>query len=549
MRVANAKHTMVGVNFQLPPQPAAPQPTAPVGPAAVANANRTMVGVSVGSPLGAVSAAPVAAAVVPAAPMANPSMVPGPASPAAYGAVAPNHDPNAKSGPKSPLAQAMVMPAAALAEAMAPPPTERVSGGGSSNSNEEFDVPGMGKQRKKNKSAAGQKAGSGASILLAVVVISVLVGGGVLIGLALRKHPASTLQAQFERSADGTRMLAIRVPQATVGAKIRYQQQEYAITNGVAQLPGTVVGDRVGEIVLPVQIVSNGESTASTATVVIAYLVRPILDGLAENPPVARLQIRVQPGARLMLDGQPVTTDASGVGLAAINDVRPLLATDAPLRHNFAIRVQNSNGSVAEGQYAFELTRTALSIERPVDHFATSSARAMVKVRAPGATSVFFNDQPATTHEGDVFSSAVAIGATGTTTVNVRALRAQFAPALAAVAIERVTDNAEGIARFAATDSSPCAPIAAATRVRFSGRVLGEPRPRDGGSTFQLLVQDRRCAAATPIWIDSEPDVTVRSGSTVQVFGTSTGTRTSVSTTGERRTDPVILAGIIQGGR
>ncbi len=551
MRVANAKHTMVGVTFQPPPamgavanavaqNTARPGVGSSGGPVAVANANQTMVGVSL-SPQNAHPNAPQAAPVAP-----NIGSMGGAAnSPAAYGMtpIGPEQSgQNSKQNPRSPLGQAMVMPAAAIAEAMNPPKAA-VQTPMSSDSADDFSVPGLRNQRKKT-------GGSPAlTVFIALGVISVLVGGGVLLGLALRKPRSVTLQAAFERGTDGSRLLAVRVPTAAPGAKLRYLQTEYPIVNGAAQLPGSVVGDRVGQIVLPVQIISNGETTASTATVVIAYLVRPVLDGLGENPPVARLQIRVAPGAHVTLDGQPVQIDAAGTGLAIVSDVRALLATDPPVRHGYAIRVQNPNGTVADGQYAFELARTGLSLERPLARLTTSAARSVVKVRAPGASIVLFNDQPASTHEGDVFSSIVSLAPTGTTTVNIRALRAQFAPAATTVMIDRVGSDEVGVVQFAATSASPCAPLPNATRVQLRGRVLGDARPRDGGSTFQLLVQDARCPAAVSVWIDAEPDVVVRSGASLRVLGTAVGTRTSVSTTGERRTDPVLLAAIIQAGR
>jgi hypothetical protein len=556
MRVSNAKHTMIGVNFQPPASAAveAPVSTATAQPAsampkAVANANRTMVGVSLQSPANAAIAA-----------VHSPVMAE--SSAASSGSV--EADPLAKSAQKSPLAQAMVMPAAQMAQAMAQAQAdqykqqqghsapsasavghggfraERVSG--PSSSADDIVVPGLRKNR-------GKSATNGAlKVVLLLLGVSLVAGSAVLLLLAMRKQPEATLQAVFERGADGARVLAVRVPQAMHATTVSYNGHDYPVQNGAAHLPGSVVEDRVGKIVLPIQLLSNGERVPSTATVVIAYLVRPLLDGLGSEPPVARLQIRVQPGATLTLDGQRVQTDATGAGIAAIADVRPLLATDPPLRHNFAIRVQNPDQSVAEGQYSFELSRTALTLDRPFERTMTAASRAVIKVRAPGASAVLINDQPATGHEGDVFFSAVAVQSP-TTLVNIRALRAQFAPALTAVAIDRIDDSPAGIARFAAASASPCAPMTNGAHVRLEGQVLGDARPRDGGSTVQLLVRASGCPGATPVWIDLEPEVSVRTGSSIRVFGTAVGTRTSVSTTGDRRTDPVILAAIVQASR
>jgi hypothetical protein len=496
-----------------PPQSAPPQSAPPAGPpgalpaqpARVANANQTMVGVSVQPPSAQSPAAPTAP---PAAPVAAPR-------PAAA------NDPSLYKPNASPRSQTVPIASAV--------PTY----------DEPVSIPGLPSQRKK-KSSVGP--------LLGIVVAAALVGGGVMLGLSLRNRSKPTaLAAQFEPGADGARVLAVRVPDAPTGARLRHESHEVPIENGVARLPGAVVGDRVGRVELAVNVVSNGSSTARTAQVVIGYLVRPELDGLGQNPPAARLAFRVQPGSRLELDGQPVQTDREGRGVAAIQDLRALPQGEALLSHAFAIRVQNPDNTRVEGTYRFELARAPLVIDRPSRAtLVTSAERAVVRVRAQGATSVVIGGQPAT-RDGEAFVAVVPVTPGAAHAVEVRAFRPQFAPALASVELERLSNDAQGLTRFRATDASLCSASVDGTRVAVRGRVLAAPRAYNGGTTFQLVAQDRRCPGGTvALWIDAEPDVAAREGDVLRIAGTVTGTRTAVTTTGERRTDKVLHASFVQ---
>jgi hypothetical protein len=540
-KVANASRTMIGVMM---PAGGLPAPTAPAtppsaaaaqhAPAKVANANQTMVGVtmqaSAQQAIAAQQAQPSPIAMPPAAAVA----------PAPFAASAGSAAPASAAGtPVQGVSKTDTNNQPGLYSPTASPrsktiPLGYVPQGG----DEPISIPGIPSQKKSQRSLGP---------VIALTVVAALVGGGVLLALNMRAKPPAPLAAQFEAGADGARLLAVRIPDVQTGT-LRFESQEVAIRDGVARLPGAVVGDRVGKVSLPVQVVpSNGRPSARIAEVVIGYVVRPELDGLGQNPPAARLAFRVAPGSRLELDGHPVPTDAEGRGIAAIADLHALPQGESSLAHSFAIRVQSADGTRVEGTYRFELPRTALTVERPARAaLKTASERAVIRVRAPGASAVVIDGQPAT-REGDVYSAAVPTPASATRTVEVRAFRAQFAPALASVELERLTSDAQGVARFGATDSSVCAESLDNVKLSVRGSVIGAPRTFNGGATFQLVAQDRRCPrASVALWIDAEPDVTVREGETLRITGTITGSRTAVTSNGERRTDRVLHAAIVQ---
>jgi hypothetical protein len=170
----------------------------------------------------------------------------------------------------------------------------------------------------------------------------------------------------------------------------------------------------------------------------------------------------------------------------------------------------------------------------------------VIRVRSSGASLVLIDGQPAT-REGDVFSSIVTTPANGKRTVEIQAFRPQFAPALASIELERMRNDAQGIARFGATQGSICDDGIEGARLSVRGQVLGAPRTYNSGTTFQFIARDRRCPRGTAaLWIDAEPDVTVREGQTLRITGTVTGSRTAVTATGERRTDRVLHAAFVQ---
>ncbi|MDP3274624.1 MAG: hypothetical protein Q8Q09_05470 [Deltaproteobacteria bacterium] len=542
-----------------PPPAAQPAPTASTGPASVKNANRTMLGVSLDAQAIQALAEKSAKKTDDAmhnvdAPTKHPIAVPNAShtmigvqltpppgavpmdlmsaapksAPAAVSATGPAH----AQGWGAPIAPATSAPvsSANIQHSSSPAPM-------GSDSFSDFAIPGLNTSKSRGSGQAKRIA--------AVVLAAVVVGGGVLLALSLRKGALAPLVATAE-SANGERTLVIQVPNAPAQSRLRYTGGEVAIEANSARLPGSVLNDRVGRVELPVQMVSGGTVTARTAVIVVAYLVQADLEGLAQDPPVARLRIRVQPGATVTLDGQPVQVDAQGQGIAAVADVRALRASEPELHHNFAIHVQNPDRSSADGTYGFALTRAPLQIDRPTgERWQTSAPQLLVRVRAAGASAVQIQGAEAT-REGEVFSRLVPLAEGPASALTVRAMRPGFAPALGEIQVERLADTAAGVRAFAPVGDAPCGEGLLGKKLSVSGRVLAEPREHNGGVSFQLAVSDRRCPdRIAPLWVDAEPGTATQAGRTLRVTGVITSTRTSVSASGDRRTDPVLHAAFV----
>jgi hypothetical protein len=290
----------------------------------------------------------------------------------------------------------------------------------------------------------------------------------------------------------------------------------------------------------------NGAESPRTVHIVVGYVVRPELEGLGDNPPIARLRVRVEPGARLAVDGQPVALDPQGAALVPIPSIRPLDPSQARATVTVALRVTAADGVTTEGTYPLELPRAPFALERPAGGtLVTASARAAVAVRAPGATAVLI-DGAAAVRDGELFSSVVPVRESGASSVQVLVLRPRFAPATSTVTLERLAPGPAGLARLSPARGAPCVSPTVGQVFSLAGRVVSAPRTYNGGVSFQLEVRDRRCPGrSAAVWIDAEPDASVRERATVRVTGRYTGSRTALTSSGERRTDPVLHAVVL----
>jgi hypothetical protein len=405
-----------------------------------------------------------------------------------------------------------------------------------------------------------RKPGSGGRTGLWVgvgLVLAMLAGGGLF--LALRERGSATaapLQAQVESTDTGGLAMTIAVPGQAVGTVVRYGHQQQTLdAQGRARFVLDDLGNRIGIIDLPIEIApANASPSRRTARIVMAYRVDPDLTGLASDPPTLRLVFHVVPGARLEIDQHPIATDASGTGIATLEDEAPM-PVDGPAtrERTFHLHVRATDGTEANGTYTLRVPRSALALDRPVaPSTLTSADRLVVRGQAPGATRVTVNTVATPVQDG-TFETTIALPSPGHVPLTVVAYSPTGAPASTHVDIERIASNDTGsLNRFLATNSASVADLAqgslsAGRRLRLSGRVLGAPRDHEGAQTFQLIVNDRTCPGGRCLaWVDTEPGQTASADSTVDVVGFVTGRRTSVNANGERRSDPVIHAVVLR---
>jgi hypothetical protein len=89
-------------------------------------------------------------------------------------------------------------------------------------------------------------------------------------------------------------------------------------------------------------------------------------------------------------------------------------------------------------------------------------------------------------------------------------------------------------------------PLVNGARLRVTGTVLGQVLESPSGRTCQLVVESRACPSGRcTTWIDLPEGAQVVSGAQVEVVGEVRGARAYALASGERRSDPVVIAVIV----
>lgn len=378
---------------------------------------------------------------------------------------------------------------------------------------------------------------------LAIFLAMALGGGG---ALWYRGRPVGPppLPAALRTLEDGSHAVVITVPDAAPGTRVRHQGVERPVgADGRAELPITLPGDRVGDVEVPVDLLPPaGGPERRTVRLVVAWSATTDLSKLGEERPRVHVMFRVVRGASLWVEGTAIRVSGD-TGIAEI-PVAPTPARegDGTFRSAIGVRVALPGGGSSDGRYEIVAPRLALRITQPPVSL-TRDATLVVNGTAPRATRVTVGAAPATI-TGDTFSAVVPINP-GSNALEVQAFGAG-APAVARVVAYRdvtpeqylaANGGDRGVAALAAR------PVVDGARVRVSGTLVGQAIDTAEGRSIQLVVESRACPGGRcTAWVDVARAAPVVGGSAVEVVGELRGARSYSTTSGERRTDPVILA-------
>jgi hypothetical protein len=167
----------------------------------------------------------------------------------------------------------------------------------------------------------------------------------------------------------------------------------------------------------------------------------------------------------------------------------------------------------------------------------------VVNGTAPRATRVTVRGQPATV-TGDTWSAVVPLTA-GSNALEVEAFGAGAPASARLVAYRDVTPEQylalnggdRGVAALVAR------PVVDGARVRVAGTLVGSAIETPDGRSIQLVVENRACPGGRcTAWVDVARATEVAGNTPVEVVGELRGARSYSTTSGERRTDPVIVA-------
>jgi hypothetical protein len=421
-------------------------------------------------------------------------------------------------------------PQAARASTPSPAPTPAAPPGAQRTWDEEFPV-------------APKPAGRGWAMGLALV-FAVVLGVGAAVWYRSRPVAPPSLPATLRTLNDGSHVVALSVPGAAAGTRVRHQGVERPLdAEGRAELPVTLPNDRVGELELPVDVLPpSGAPERRSVRLVVAWSATTDLSKLGEERSRVHVVFHVVRGASLWVEGTAIRVSGD-TGIAEI-PVAPTPARegDGTFRSAINVRVALPGGGSSEGRYEITAPRIALRLTQPSVSL-TRDGTLVVNGTAPRATRVTVNAQPATL-TGETFSAIVPVNP-GSNALEVVAFGAGAPATARVVAYRDITPeqylNTNGGDRGLAALTAR--PVVDGTRVRVAGTLVGQAIDTPEGRSIQLVVENRACPGnRCTAWVDVARTTPVAGNTAVDVVGELRGTRSYSTASGERRTDPVILA-------
>lgn len=363
-----------------------------------------------------------------------------------------------------------------------------------------------------------------------------------------RSQPEAPITAALRTQPGGAQIVSLTVPDAA-GARVRYNGAEHALdAQGHAEFAVTLPAGRVGYVDVPIELVrASGAVERRGLRFLVAWRAETDLRRLADDPPKVHINFHVMRGSSLWIAGQPIRVSGE-TGIAELAGPPPTPAGDGDARRErYPVRVVTPDGTSIEEQYELRIPRTQLRVQTPSPVAMSREASVAVRGTAPTATRVRIGGTAATV-AGGAFSAVVPL-AVGSNSLDVVAYAPDGAPALVNVTVYRDVPpetyllsggGDRGVAALTAQ------PLVNGARLRVTGTVLGQVLESPSGRTCQLVVESRACPSGRcTTWIDLPEGAQVVSGAQVEVVGEVRGARAYALASGERRSDPVVIAVIV----
>ncbi|MCB9627448.1 MAG: hypothetical protein H6725_08765 [Sandaracinaceae bacterium] len=357
-------------------------------------------------------------------------------------------------------------------------------------------------------------------IIAAVFAVLLVVGGLVALGVALLGGgpEVSAVVAQ----TDAGEVLQLEVAEAEAGSRVRLAGREVPIEAGRATLPLASDTLHLGPNELSVVLVApDGSTEELPLTLLVAYRIQADLSALEQRPPVLRYRVEAQPGSTVLLDGRPVTLDASGRG----QHDYPVVASaeDQGVERIVRYDVSTPGGATESGRITTRVPYAALGLDRPGDELITDQASVEVAGSADPSATVTLDGRALTLREGR-FLERVPLTEVREHRFLLMARQAGFAPRQREIVVRRVADLAAEAARYPVDQSLTYARIAQnpviyrGQSIALEGRVY-HVDVHEGRSVLQMMVRDcgggQRCA----LWVTYPAATDATAGTWVRVIG------------------------------
>lgn len=389
------------------------------------------------------------------------------------------------------------------------------------------------------------------SLLVVAGVIGVLAIFAALVAIAialLRGGGASDVRASVVQTDHGD-ALRVEIAGAPAGARIRYAGQERPLEAGAALLPIPTGALRIGDNVVPLQIVAgDGEVEELEVALSLELRVRADLEGLRRDPPSVAIVVDTVPGAAVTLDGETLRLDARGHGEKRypLDSAAEGSAAGAAFEHRVRYRITPPGGAPAEGEVRTRIPYATLQIDRPGTSLVTDASSVEIAGAVAQGATVTIDGARVAVADGR-FVHRFPLPANGAFAPVVVARQPGRAPRAQRIRIRRVPDLAAEARNYEVTPDLTFARIQQnpniyrGQRIALEGRVYNV-QVSGGRSVLQMLVRDCPRGQHCPLWVTYPAATDVEVDRWVRVVGEIGGEQQFRADSGQVRTVPRVDA-------
>jgi hypothetical protein len=372
-----------------------------------------------------------------------------------------------------------------------------------------------------------RKRGIPLSVVAILIAVILVLGAGVI---ALLWKSTPPVNAKATTTADGHDALHLECEARACpdGTTVSLAGAKATFAAGQADLTLAMplhIGDN--PLTLEVARPSGGRDQAVKLTVHVAYRVRADVTTMNAPHPAITVRVEAKPGSTVLVDGKPVTLDASGLGAYAIDESA---ATEGAADESRVVSLDSSyvltppGAATEKGTVSARVAVSPLRVDAPCPRTTVDEDHVLFSGRAPKGASVSVDGEPITVAADGSFETTVPLPATGDHTVEVHASTQALVQRTVHVTATRVASLADAAKSFEQQQpigyDAAMADLAGKTgaAIVVDGTVV---EARASGHRTLVLVDDKRGCAKGPCLarVVVGRDMTLAHGAKVRAYG------------------------------
>jgi hypothetical protein len=347
--------------------------------------------------------------------------------------------------------------------------------------------------------AKRQKRGGRGAIVLIVVAALLAVTAGIVAFLWESPRP---MRAEVALDDRGNEALALTCEDCVDGTVVSIGTSRATIKSKKAELPLTKPLD-IGKNkqIVSVRRPGIGRDEEVVLAVPIDYRVRGVLTSLTEDPPKLKVAVQTTPGSAAVVDGKPVTLDATGKGEHVVDVSKELEGpadTILPFEKKLPYVITPTGGEPKKGEVTLRFGIVPLRVDAPGESIVVEAETFMLSGRTLKEGRVTVGGRPITVDAEGRFAQLMNVSSVGETTIVVRAESKDHAPRLVRVRVKRVKSLRDEATAFRTSAVSDYVTLAADPKKNEKVALEGEVAEvrLDGEVTVLLLDVKKGCGQA-----------------------------------------------------